>query len=142
MPDYPIHLTYEMVRDELIKLAEERPDYVYEKVLIPGTNVPQCAYIARTKDGLKPSCLIGHVFHRLGVPLELLDNDDGAAFELITDLLNDGVVVFDDNRRSDVSHLCGLAQMNQDAGVPWGLSVSNALGDIAPPILDITPVVQ
>lgn len=105
--------TDDEVMATLRAVVAERPDYVYEAPEEDG-----CVYVA---DGT-PSCLVGHVLHRLGVSLEalsVLDMNGGlAAWRAVPGVL-DGV------SGSTVDRLWA-AQTAQDNGDTWGEALEYA----------------
>ena len=98
---------------EVKKVAAEQPDYVYQE--------PLCRYQI---DG-KPSCIIGHALHRLGVSVDTLAMLDGGE-------QGDGVhavnlpsyipILVEEGSRSELVAL-GEAQEAQDDRIPWGEAV-------------------
>lgn len=91
-------------------VAEFGEDYVYEHD-VQGF----CHY---QRDG-QPSCLVGRIFHRLGVSIGLLEKLEGTGpgslFHHEEWEAGDGVVNF----------LANL-QLNQDSGHTWGVSYRNS----------------
>jgi hypothetical protein len=103
-------------------VAERGADYVYKR----PTNtfgVPTCLYVDVDRD--QPSCLVGHVLHRLGVPLETLKSADQFSFPA-TDVCHDllGGSAFDDG---EISHFLDAVQSRQDIGRTWGEALQNGL---------------
>jgi hypothetical protein len=117
-----IIITPEVALDTLREVvAEAGEDYTYP----PAMKGEACTYVA----GGKPSCLIGRVLFKLGVPLERLEEADRAqggtgepAFELLGTLKGEGVVDVD----LDVRHLFSEAQFAQDNGSCWGSALAAA----------------
>jgi len=101
-------------------VAERGADYVYKK----PTNtfgVLTCLYV----DQDQPSCLVGHVLHRLGVPLETLKSADQFSFpatDVCCDLLRGSA--FDDE---EIGHFLDAVQSRQDIGRTWGEALQNGL---------------
>jgi len=88
------------------------PDYVYKQAERgdPYSEAAvQCKYVEN--DG--PSCIVGHVAFKLGVPLEKLKKWDYGEDQSIT-VVGEGV--FDPAARSVLAE----AQQCQDLGEPWG----------------------
>lgn len=108
--------------DEVVKVAAENPDYVYEN---KGTGLgPSCAYVA---DG-KPSCIVGHALYRLGVPIETVaDFDNYGVFEYVVDNRSDLIDASNDSTYRAVA----MAQTMQDEKHPWGASVAEAAKELA-----------
>lgn len=105
---------------ELLKeVAEERPDFVYA----PPNDQGACVYVHEGE----PSCIVGHVLVRMGVPTEHLDFDvpDNipTAIGLLSRLEETGLV----DVNSDDAWVLERAQREQDSGVPWGKAVKMAL---------------
>lgn len=65
--------TDNQVRDMLRTVVAENPDFVYEAP--GGPDEVACKYV---HDGA-PSCLVGHVMSRLGLPLDILSANEGAS---------------------------------------------------------------
>lgn len=77
-----------------------------------------CTYVM--EDG--PECIVGHVLHRLGVPLEALDRMEGDAFGQGDNSLWSAYVQMDEKQR----HALRIAQVRQDTGSNWGTAVEAA----------------
>ena len=98
---------------EVKKVAAEQPDYVYSE--------QPCQY----QYGGKPSCIVGHALHRLGVPIETLEALDDAQEgggvpacgipQEFPDLL--------DADSEPARRALGEAQEAQDNRLPWGEAV-------------------
>lgn len=85
----------------------------------------QCVY---QKDG-EPSCLVGHLLHRLGVTVEMLSDFDGwgyCAVTAILDLRAQGLMEFD--QRSEL--LLSLVQRKQDNGITWGAALEDSVAKV------------
>lgn len=101
----------ETVLATLREVVAESPDYVYSNP-VPSDERPDpdmsCMYV----HGDVPGCLIGHVLHRLGVPLgELAKREGGAAYIVADDFLR-GV-------SGGVLSRLDFAQGAQDSGKTW-----------------------
>jgi hypothetical protein len=117
-----IELTYSKtvaILDSLV--AEFGEDYVYKR---PAGG--DCVYV---HDGA-PSCIVGHLLARVGVPLERLSEADRAAYGgglsagvLLNVLSDEGVLRYD----HDVSTLLADVQYYQDGGRTWKESVQYGL---------------
>lgn len=95
--------------DEVVKVAAERPDYVY----------PDLDYCHYESDG-QPACLVGHALHRLGVPVEtlaLFDFESGG----IEQVVGDNPDLFEGGGKP--LYAVSWAQQLQDEGLPWGGAV-------------------
>ena len=69
-----IHITDTQVIDILTQIVSENPNFIYQPR--PKQNNPKvrsCTYVYNNQ----PDCLIGHVFYRLGVPIEILKQQEG-----------------------------------------------------------------
>ncbi|MFB7899230.1 hypothetical protein ACFC1B_23190 [Streptomyces xiamenensis] len=100
--------------DAIRAVAAEYPERVYERTE-PDAN---CRYVHPTKTGLKCGCLLGHAFHRLGVPLDVLalHDESGAELNTVLPMLapNVGAGGYDFAKR---------VQTWQDCDEPWGSAV-------------------
>jgi hypothetical protein len=74
--DKPIqrYFTAEDVLDALHKaVADKGEDYLYEPIRV-GAGIFKCIYVEQVEANdeivIRPSCLVGHALHYLGVPLE------------------------------------------------------------------------
>lgn len=116
-----IELSFSKVVEISQALVEEfGEDYIYSKE--DGV----CVYV---HDGA-PSCFVGHVLHRAGVPLERLEKADTASWgggmgadSLIRGLTEEGALATPDSTRSFLS----AAQTEQDNGSTWGEALGAAL---------------
>lgn len=115
-----IELTYATTVEILDGLVEEfGSDYVYDK----GSD-GKCHYV---RDG-KPSCIVGHVLAKVGVPIERLKaadttSPDGiSAGSLLGGLVTEGVL----HATGSVWTLLAEAQYWQDRSTPWGEAVREA----------------
>jgi hypothetical protein len=105
-------------------VAERGEDYVYEG---PGDvrGNGMCRYVYRDQ----PSCLVGHVLYRLGVPLETLKSADGVSFaatDVCSDLLRGSA--FDDG---EIGDFLDAVQSRQDIGETWGNALQHGLDVLA-----------
>lgn len=115
-----IELSYSTTVKILDDLVEEfGSDYVYE-----AGPLGACNYIRKGE----PSCIVGHVLVKVGVPVKRLKVADGpfgggmGAHVLLDGLKEEGVIQFDGSVRS----LLREAQYSQDNGNTWGRSVEVA----------------
>ena len=67
-----IRFTDDQVRDMLRTVVAENPDFIYEP---PGGPDESCKYVHDDA----PSCLVGHVMSRLGLPLDILSAREGVS---------------------------------------------------------------
>jgi hypothetical protein len=101
-------------------VAEFGGDYVYSK-----SDTGSCNYV---RDGA-PSCLVGQVLAKAGVPLDrLVVADQGQygggvpADDLLAELVEEGVLRYD----GEAITLLSVAQHRQDSGSPWAAAVRAA----------------
>ena len=99
---------------EVIKVAQEQPDHVYEK-----GEAGKCNY---ERNG-QPSCIVGHAMHRLGVSVSDLREFDASETSAVEDIIEMNPDMFDKDDKLGMKLLIE-AQNNQDQEVPWGLAVS------------------
>lgn len=128
-----MQITDEDVVRTLREVVAERPDYVYERpahmepiIGDDGDVAADCLYVhtspddaddADDADDLTPGCLVGAVFHRLGVPLEDLATWEGrGGFDVAGEY---GVSY-------DLANALSDAQASQDGGKPWGVALAIA----------------
>lgn len=114
-------LTLQQAVEGLKALAAERPDYVYETP--DGYSPGRCVYA--NPEATEPSCIVGHLLHRNGVPLALLNElDDGdTPAEDISDHP-------DIPMELEARWLLVAVQGRQDRGVPWGKAVAESLQEL------------
>lgn len=101
-------MSYQDTTDEefiraLREISESYPDRIYRS--IPGNG---CRYV---HDGC-PSCLIGHVMHRLGVPLDELECWEGVNVAIVVKRMMPGI---SPSLRKSLMKI----QARQDSGLPW-----------------------
>lgn len=97
--------------DEVVKVAAENPDYIYEHDV--------CRYEMRGK----PACIVGQAMYRLGASV-----DDLAQFDnhgAIGGVVRDCVDVFSSFDNVSLDAL-SRAQGYQDQREPWGVAVESA----------------
>jgi hypothetical protein len=116
-------------------VAEFGEDYLYPRQPTGdmlendmGEEVPEtaCLYVHADDKGRPiPGCLVAHVLHRLGVPLdEMGARENTAAMNLVHALQRAQVVLMADNH---VDHYLNDIQSQQDEGGTWGQAI--AYGD-------------
>lgn len=113
-------ITFDMALEALNAAVDEKgDDYVYKEV---GSI---CTYAAFDE----PSCIVGNVLHRLGVPIPTLVEMDqcslgGAVITSpkVLEVLEDSGFTLD----NDAVTLLYAAQTLQDDAVPWGVAVRAA----------------
>lgn len=115
---------------EAVKLAEEvvagREDYVYvnPEGLAAGTGAA-CVNWDVNKN--QPSCVVGHILHKFGVPVDeiVAYNDDGV--DQFTPWLDDEGSKWD---TSSIYRFLSRMQLKQDLGAPWGEALAFAKREI------------
>lgn len=107
-----IPFTFEQLRDEVIKLANERPDYIYPAQC--DEHNKKCFYIA---SGDVPACIFGEAMARLG--FDVPEWCEGT--NIATVLTNLGV-----SFTSLQETWMRTVQRGQDVGTPWGEAVADA----------------
>ena len=91
-------------------IEEKGEDYVYG--LYP------CHYVMANK----PSCLVGNIMHRAGISLEVLEENEGGAYGLLSVLKTRKLIEIDANAEMFLI----VAQRAQDNRVSWGNAVKVA----------------
>lgn len=110
-------------------VAEFGGGHVYKRVPSQGPcNSDGCLYLQKDKDGNDcPSCLVGHVLARWGLPLDLLSRWNGlTAYSLAQEMRHDNGVAFE--ILDEAVELLVVAQESQDSGEPWGTALAKAVG--------------
>lgn len=108
------------VLNEVIRLSQEDPDFVYTTQHGRGSNYP-CGYAGMAPGTTKGrSCIIGQALQNLGVPADKLSHLYHMASKVMKDVLHiEG--------SADVFALLDKVQLYQDAGLSWGESVRYTL---------------
>lgn len=125
-----------MTADEVLGImaqvvAEYGEDFVYTKVIPAGYTYPVCQ---NWHDGC-PSCLIGHIMHRWGMPEDVLENNRSMG---VTTLLSRFQVRHINMRiEAGAQRAMTAAQNAQDEGVPWGDCLEKARDAVADWRLDV-----
>ena len=122
------NVTYQQTLEAMRAAVEEKGEkYVYQRPKnphIPGDKLGSC--LNTSADGKEPGCLVGNVFHRLGVPLEWLFTPEiinNSAGGVISALRQREEYEFDEKSYK----LLAEAQSLQDQGAPWGQALTNAI---------------
>lgn len=121
-------ITFAETVTQLHAIADERSDYIYR----PSGADRMCRYADLLPGvGLVPGCLLGHWLHRFHrIDLNRLSGFTGYNIErVLPDLIHFGLVDEPDDRLRMVRFL-GLLQELQDAEVPWGRALREALAKI------------
>lgn len=113
----PIEVTDEQVLKTLREVVAENPDFVYHKQRHQGFFM-RCLYVHNKDTHPSCGCVVGHVLHRLGVPLEELSKLE----------LNPANVLVDRYLRgTDWSEeILVDIQIHQDQGHSWGQALKIA----------------
>lgn len=112
-------ITMKQVLDAMCQVVGEfGVDYVYTKINDSCLNWDE--------DRDCPSCLVGHVLHRVGISREFLieHNPKGAGSVLYYFWDDSGV-----SAEESVPHILGVAQHVQDRGGTWGEALRRALAE-------------
>ncbi|MEV6419037.1 hypothetical protein [Streptomyces sp. NPDC051662] len=119
-------ITDEDVLSTLRKVVAERPEYVYSAPEHMGATKDGsvCFYVHKDEDGtnVAAGCVIGVVLHRLGIPLDELEKQEG---ENARDALTRLVPALSRWVKEDLNRM----QMHQDNDVAWGLAHAMAVGE-------------
>ena len=101
----------EMLIDVVDQYGE---DTVYEKVpLTQGNQVIEVGGTGcRYQYQRQPSCIVGHVLHRAGVPMDVLENLDMSG--------SPAGSIYGTVKDPDARTVLDAAQIKQDAGETWG----------------------
>ena len=118
-----IEVTYDKIVAKLHEAVANRgADYVYD----PGDT----SYCRNWhNDTNTPGCIVGYVYHSLGIGGDILAvNPSRIATTLTADLVTDGLIRFPNQKEEGrVARLLFAAQNAQDNLVPWGSAVQDAL---------------
>jgi hypothetical protein len=107
------------VRTEGPQFVYKRDERVDENGDMQGIN---CRYV---EDG-NPSCLVGRVLFRAGVPIEAIHNLD-TQWNGMSESIGDAKFPDDVNLTLDAREVLQAAQTSQDAGQTWGEALRSAL---------------
>ncbi len=118
----PVEISLDEAKQYLAEaVAEKGEAYIYQEVKKPDSWETTCAYF--DPDTKAPSCIVGHVLDRKGVPFERMAGGDKNLFTDVQGLV-DGRILKVDN---ETYALLTLAQEFQDGGISWGQAVKKAL---------------
>lgn len=118
-------VTDEVILSTLREVVAERPEYTYSApdYMAEDEGGGRCFYVHKDENGnpVSAGCVIGVVLHRLGVPLEWMEQLEGhPASSLLGRLLP---------HLSERTVLAlGMVQGNQDNGNAWGLAYAKGTG--------------
>jgi hypothetical protein len=115
-------LTPKLCLSLLAEIVEEfGGDHVYEKICRPGSDIAGCLNWDKVNDC--PSCLVGHVMHRFGIPAEFLaSNSASSAHGLCTDINYSEDLLF--TVEDATFQILMAVQEAQDFGRPWGTALA------------------
>lgn len=115
-------VSYDETKALLEGIVKGREDFVY--VPVDGY---RCVNWTEDDEGRTPSCIVGHVFAKLGVLGELRVGFKGWDAHGTTDMLAQfGVAWFDPS----AVRLLARVQSKQDDGATWGLALGEAINEI------------
>lgn len=121
-----IEFTYYDIKRVAEEIIDEKGfDFRY---ISPGNSEPKmhqnCYNWTEDENGNKvPSCIVGTILHRLGVPLESMEPNWGSP-SILRDLAKHGVIPEVTDRRIQV--FLNVAQATQDNGGTWYSAVKAA----------------
>ncbi len=99
-------------------------DHVYEKICRREGDVAGCFNWDKVNNC--PSCLVGHVMHRWGIPAEFLaENQASSAHGLCTDINYSEDLLF--TVEEGTIRILQEVQESQDFGRPWGTALARGL---------------
>jgi hypothetical protein len=121
-----VEITDELALSTLRDVVAERPEYVYSAPdhMTEQAEDMSCFYVHSDETGelVSAGCAVGVVLHRLGLPLEELEKEEGAtAWSLLRRRFP--------SLSSQTRNQFNLMQMCQDSGSPWGLAYAKATGE-------------
>lgn len=124
--DYRATFTLEDVIARVRALADEKPDFVYQKP--EGASI--CKYVAGkfSDDSARPDCIMARALHALGVSLKFLQCFEGAAVETVLG----GMGLRWEPETEQQSEWLRAVQYGQDNGMAWGNAVKES--DLAYPL--------
>ena len=107
-------------------VTEYGTDHVYQQLPYDDDHGgTYCAYVERGPEGLRPSCLVGHFFARLGVSLDRLNFTEHTP-NPIDGMPTAEKVATDLNVCDDAAKILQAAQEEQDTGKTWGVALNRA----------------
>ncbi|MGW0626137.1 hypothetical protein [Streptomyces sp. NPDC002758] len=119
-----VEITLDEAKTLLARAVEERgADYTYKMLTIDDESL--CAYFdPATKEC---SCIVGQVLSYKGVTFEDLNSEGMNTYANVEALADKGFIKAD----NEVLALLEIVQSEQDAGMPWGRAVEEALSTYA-----------
>lgn len=111
---------------ELLERAVEEngPDYVYDSG--PGCDYVRTDWDANDNPIYAPSCIVGHAFYYLGVPIEQIVVLDHQAHGGIAHVAHNLPELLGVELTREAEDVFATAQDKQDNGIPWGEAVESA----------------
>jgi hypothetical protein len=115
-----VEITLDEAKTLLARAVEERgADYTYTMLTIGGSAL--CAYFdPETK---APSCIVGQVLSYKGITFDAMSAQDKNVYASAGTLVDTKFIKADNETRA----LLEIVQSEQDAGMPWGRAVEEAL---------------
>jgi hypothetical protein len=101
------------------EIAAERPDYVYQR----GED-GCCRYVDGVGDDARPGCIIGHLYHRVGVDLDYLASCEWVTPHHVAYGLDDITLT------RTAGEVLFLAQYRQDRRRTWGEVAAAAAAEL------------
>ena len=100
------------------QIEKKGEDYIYE-----ADDNGSCRYFVDDE----PSCIVGHVFHDLGI-----DSDFVEEFQVPKDAVDSEVLELS----YEAAELLEAVQSKQDNGEPWGYALKAAVREVGPADLE------
>lgn len=108
------------ITKEVLRLAQENPDFVYRSRAIHG-----CTYLRESDGQLVGDCIFGQALVNLGFDKNILERADenlalGGGYTISSILADNGVAGVDDD---GLMLAFNCVQESQDDGVTWGKAI-------------------
>ena len=107
------------VANEIIRLGESSPDFVYSSDRDNGT----CFYLNSDGSG---DCIVGTALRNLGIGIDLMKSADARILNKdavgAESLLDD---IFGKDNDKDIAFLISEVQADQDVAIPWGEAINH-----------------
>ncbi|MFI2031379.1 hypothetical protein [Streptomyces buecherae] len=115
-------ITDDTLMKTLRQVVAENPAHVYEGPEYSERD-DDCLYVHRDEAGAieGPGCVMGHVLHRLGIPLEDLAQYEGLAIACVVGRLTSGI-------SQGTEEILRRVQTLQDEGSSWAEAYELAAG--------------
>jgi hypothetical protein len=115
-----VELSLDEAKELLARAVQERgEDYTYKMLTIDDSAL--CAYFDPATKA--PSCIVGQVLAYKGVTFDDMSSQDKNVYASAGTLIDTKFVKADNETRA----LLEIVQSEQDAGMPWGRAVEEAL---------------